>query len=96
MTTLRQVLVHFENQSGGVSLTQMARDLGVEPVILQEMIDYWVRKGRLRDLSTPDCPTCGCAKDCPLVVTLPHRYELVSDTTPTDANSSSCSCQLSR
>lgn len=81
-TTLRQVLGHFERQSGAVSLTEMARALNVEPPMLQEMIGYWVRKGRLRQVNDPACDasaSCGgnCARGCPFVFTMPAAYELV-------------------
>ena len=52
MTMLRQVLQHFEQRSGAISLMQMARDLGVERAVLQDMLDYWVRKGRLREVQS--------------------------------------------
>ncbi|MBZ0298906.1 MAG: FeoC-like transcriptional regulator, partial [Anaerolineae bacterium] len=63
MATLRQVLNHFEQQTGAISLNAMARELGVERPMLQEMIDYWVRKGRLREAnagtSCPSSSVCG-------------------------------------
>lgn len=80
MATLRQVLDHFEHQSGAVSLAALARELGIEPPMLQEMIGYWVRKGRLRQVSDPACnATCGsnCARGCPFVFAMPAAYELV-------------------
>lgn len=78
-TTLRQVLEHFENDQGAVSLPQMAQSLGIERATLQNMIDYWVRKGKLREVSALTCTTCGSASGCPFVVTLPRGYELVAD-----------------
>jgi hypothetical protein len=80
MATLRQVLDHFERQSGAVSLATMARELGVEAPMLQEMITYWVRKGRLRQVNDAACnSTCvsNCARGCPFVFALPAAYELV-------------------
>jgi hypothetical protein len=79
MATLRQVLTHFEGQSGAVSLAVMAKELGVERPLLQEMIDFWVRKGRLREVGTDSCNTCGCAHGCPFVFELPRSYELVTE-----------------
>lgn len=89
MATLRQVLDHFEHQSGSISLPAMARDLGVEPPMLQEMIDFWVRKGRLREISTPLCTTCGSARGCPFVLSLPRTYEL-NHGDPADVAPDSC------
>lgn len=82
MTMLRQVLDHFEHQSGAISLPAMARDLGVEQSMLQEMIDFWVRKGRLREVSSPVCANCAGARGCPFVYTLPRSYELNRSDTP--------------
>ncbi len=90
MTMLREVLARFEQQTGSVSLPQMARELGIDRAMLQEMIDYWVRKGRLRASSTPDCPTCGCAKACPFVTTLPRSYELATADNAESASGSAC------
>lgn len=76
MTMLRQVLNQFENQQGALSLRQMAQNLGLEQAVLQDMIDYWVRKGRLREVTDVNCNTCGTAEGCPFIVALPRRYEL--------------------
>ncbi|MEO8391569.1 MAG: FeoC-like transcriptional regulator [Chloroflexota bacterium] len=77
-TTLRQVLEQFEQRQGAVSLPQMARSLGIERGMLQNMIEYWVRKGKLREVGTPVCTTCGSASGCPFIVVLPRCYELAS------------------
>ena len=82
MATLRQVLNHFEQQSGAVSLTAMARELNMELPMLHEMINYWVRKGRLRQVNDDACAlSCStnsnCAKGCPFVFVMPSAYELV-------------------
>ena len=79
MVTLREVLNRFEHQSGTISLTGLARELQIEPPMLQEMIDYWVRKGRLREVADINCSTCGCSHGCPFVFALPRMYELVRD-----------------
>jgi hypothetical protein len=96
MAKLRQVLEYFERQSDGISLSQMAQDLGLERAILQDMIDYWVRKGRLRDASTTTCTSCDCAQGCPYVIALPHHYELVGEGASADVASSSSSGQHCR
>jgi len=93
MTMLRQVLQHFEQRSGAISLMQMARDLGVERAVLQDMLDYWVRKGRLREVQSSACGTCGCSsKGCSLMVVLPRMYELVRDDTPANLPIPACGC----
>ncbi len=74
----------------------MARDLGIERVMLESMIEYWIRKGRLREVSAPACDTCGSAQGCPFIMTLPRRYELAVGDAPTTVpwacTSSSGSC----
>lgn len=81
--TLREVLNYFEKQSRALSLTDLARELRVEPALLQEMIGYWVRKGKLRQVSADSCGSCGCSAGCPLPTTLPRRYELATGDLPT-------------
>jgi hypothetical protein len=81
-TTLRRVLEHVEGQAGAVSLAQMARALDVPRPLLQEMIDYWVRKGRLREAGAATCTTCGSASLCPAATFVLRRYEPVRDDRP--------------
>lgn len=89
-TTLRQVLDHFEQEQGAVSLPALARTLGIERGMLQTMLDYWVRKGKLREVNAPACTTCGTASGCPFVVKLPRQYELVSENSLDPAPSCGC------
>lgn len=90
---LREVLNRFTDQNAPVSLNHMARDMGLEPGVLHGMIDYWVRKGKLREISTgtgENCTTCGIKSACPFVVALPRYYELVVD--PGTPPEPSCAC----
>jgi hypothetical protein len=91
-TTLRQVLEQFEQSEGTVSLPQMARALGIERGTLQNMIDYWVRKGKLREVGAPACTTCGSAAACPFVVALPRCYELATAEPAVTPATVSCGC----
>jgi hypothetical protein len=92
-TTLRQVLEHFERSQGAVSLPNLARTLGIERETLRAMLDYWVRKGKLREAVDSTCGTCGSAAGCPYVIALPRSYELVTDAEPTTAgHTSGCAC----
>ena len=79
-STLRQVLTTFE-QGGSRSLSQIARDLDVSPARLEGMIQYWVRKGKIREtVSYTECGTCGHdANSCPFVLEMPRHYELVRE-----------------
>jgi hypothetical protein len=89
---LREVLDRFGHQSAPVSLKQMAREMGIEPGILHGMIDYWVRKGKLREVSSTsaNCQTCGIKGACPFVVALPRYYERAGD--EEHASVPPCSC----
>jgi hypothetical protein len=89
-TTLREVLKAFENARGPLSLNDMARSLDITPSMLDGMIDYWVRKGKIRECSGGSaCASCGSAKNCAYSPTMPRRYELVTDD---PAEMDGCSC----
>ena len=90
---LREVLHHFEAQTAPVSLQQMAREMALEPGVLEGMIAYWVRKGRLREVSSTGqtCHSCGIRSACPFIVHLPRYYELVNADT-VDEPPPACAC----
>jgi hypothetical protein len=80
-STLRQVLTIFEQADGALSLAHIARELEISTARLEGMLQYWVRKGRIRevvDLSS-GCPSCGVSGECPFVMEMPRSYELTSD-----------------
>ena len=83
MSLLKQVLAQFEDPTRSITLTQVARTLDVDMGTLQGMVDYWVRKGKLRECSqceaTPVCSCCG-PKVCPFIVSMPKSYERVWET----------------
>jgi hypothetical protein len=83
-TMLRRVLTAFEETGEPRSLNDMARELEVTPGMLQGMIEYWVRRGRLREAGSTfsNCQTCGTADGCPFVVRMPRRYELADSEAP--------------
>ncbi len=80
-STLGQVLDAFVNSRGPLTISQISRDLNVSQVQLEGMIQYWVRKGKLRESSSySSCGTCGHSEDgCPFVLEMPHAYELVTN-----------------
>ena len=79
-TMLRDVLTAFETARAPRSLHQMARDLDLAPGMLEGMIAYWVRKGKLREVGGASaCAACGSAKSCSYVPAMPRSYELVAD-----------------
>ena len=78
-STLRQVLATFENATTPLSLPQIARELGISTEALDGMLQYWVRKGKLKEsAATRTCGTCGSKDGCAFVLELPHSYELAS------------------
>lgn len=77
--TLRDVLTTFEQADRPLTVGQMARDLDLAPAMLDSMIAYWVRKGKLRVVDdNPHCGACGHAQGCPFILPMPRRYELVT------------------
>lgn len=91
---LREVLNRFSDQRAPVSLKQMARDMDLEPGVLTGMIDYWVRKGKLREVNSSgqSCRTCGVKSACPFVVALPRYYERVDEGAQTSSQPPPCDC----
>jgi hypothetical protein len=85
---LHRVLQEIEAAQGSISLTDLSRKLAVDPGALAGMIQYWVRKGRLKDDSQQaeillnSCHTGACGgscpgpQGCPFVMKLPQTYTL--------------------
>jgi hypothetical protein len=93
-STLREVLRAFETAQGPLSLSDIARDLDITPGMLDGMIDYWVRKGKIRPAAGgPACATCSsCSHSkscCTYSPTMPRSYLLVTDD-PVEVGSCSC------
>jgi hypothetical protein len=90
-STLREVLRAFETARGPLSLNDIARDLDITPAMLDGMITYWVRKGKIRPaVSAPACTSCASAKSCcTFSPNVPRSYLLV---TGDSAGVSGCSC----
>jgi hypothetical protein len=78
---IRDVLERFENQTAPLSLNQMAREMDITPGVLRGMIDYLVRRGDLREVTSDGsaCTSCGVKGGCPFVVLMPRYYERVRD-----------------
>lgn len=94
-STLSQVLAAFEDNSGPLTMNQIALNLGLSQARLEGMIQYWVRKGKLREaVNLTDCGTCGRGPgDCPFTMELPRTYELVTEdslTIPLSAAGAAC------
>ena len=78
-TPLRQVLSYFENSRDGISLNTIAREMGVSPGQVGSMVEFWVRKGKIRPTPVQDCGSCGVIGNCLFVVEVPLSYELVRE-----------------
>ncbi|MBN1119683.1 MAG: hypothetical protein JXJ17_01270 [Anaerolineae bacterium] len=79
-TTLTQVLAAIENNKGPLSLNRLADQFDVSRGMLEDMLQFWVRKGRLRVIEAGaevDCSCCAARAGCPLVAKMPRRYEIV-------------------
>lgn len=85
---LQKVLREIEAAQGAISLNELAGKLGVERSALAGMIEFWIRKGRLR-INTWDleavCGACSGAacggsypgpQGCPFVMNMPRTFSL--------------------
>ncbi len=95
MTSLREVLAVFESSPAPLSVEAAARQLSVERGILESMVEFWVRKGKLRPVN---CATCGLNGSCPLLARIPLMYEVVRElSAPKQVSRTSfaraCSCE---
>ena len=78
-TVLRQVLTIFETADKPLSLPQIAHQLNISLEQLDGMIQYWVRKGKIRESgAVTECGSCGRKGGCPFVMELPRSFELVA------------------
>ncbi len=80
-TMLREVLRAFETARGPLSLNDMARDLDITPGMLDGMIEYWVRKGKIRECEQRLGVRVDAQREKLLRIprTMPRSYELVTD-----------------
>ena len=89
---LRELLRLVETAEGPISLSDLARQLGVDAAVLDGMLQHWVKKGRLVVDGRSSAVTCegGCASmggcgscagvaSCPFIARLPVTYRLNLD-----------------
>lgn len=90
---LQQVLQTIEQADEPYTLTQLARELDLSPAMLEGMLVYWVRKGRLRETtSSPACAACSLGAGCPFVAKMPRSFEVVRDDDPPGDLPPTCRC----
>lgn len=83
---LRELLRLVETAEGPISLADLGRQLGVDVAVLDGMLQYWVRKGRLimdgqsggvacaGGGAMGGCGSCSGMASCPFVARLPVTY----------------------
>jgi hypothetical protein len=66
MVMLSRILKEFEGAKGPLDLNELSRRLGVERSALDGMLEYLVRKGKLREvgLDTETCAHCAGHLSC--------------------------------
>lgn len=64
---LKQVLAEIEKSNGTVRMEVLSRKLGIDPAVLEGLVEHWVRKGRLQRMNQDDllCSSSGCKETCP-------------------------------
>ena len=83
---LYQVLEEIEQAQGPVLIKDLGQKLNIDPGVLSGMIQFWVRKGRLRDDDTlaegMACAGGGCGdhcggmSNCTFVAKMPKTYSI--------------------
>ena len=81
---LNQVLFEIKNAQGPITIRELSRKLKIEPQALEGMLQFWVRKGRIRnddaeacDNETGSCGTaCSGTLECAFIAKMPKTYSL--------------------
>ena len=99
---LQQGLAEIQAASGPIDLNALGRKLGVQPSALEGMIQFWVRKGRLRvhrvaddeDMVCAVQPICtrGCPgpDQCPLLAATRRGYSIANASKPDATDGRRC------
>ena len=79
-TVLTQVLQVFQEHSEPLALPEIARQLDVPQGMLEGMLQYWVHRGKLREVANDAsiCPMCSKSSTCTIMPDMPRRYELAT------------------
>lgn len=79
-TTLSRLLKVIQESSGTLSVQSLATQLELKQERVESMVDFWVRKGRIKVSNTPaDCGSCAVQGDCPFILEMPQTYELIQE-----------------
>jgi len=84
MGVLSHITEELRNAQGPLTLAEMGRRLGIERSALAGMLEFLVRKGKLREVrpGLAECSRCGAKGRCVafrLSRTTGRLYELVED-----------------
>ena len=80
---LRQLLEYVEDSPSGISLQEMARDLNLSISQAENMMEYWVRKGRLQAVGpAPDCAGCASGSSCSFLIDFPPTFQVATEGKP--------------
>lgn len=89
---LREVLQAIEAADGPVHVGALSQQLQIDRSVLEGMIDYWVRKGRLQARRTEEhvCAStashcgggCSGAAACPFIARMPKSYSIELKSAP--------------
>ena len=85
---LQQVLREIRSAGGTINLNELAGKLNIEPSALEGMIQFWIRKGRLKETDVARQPagqacdiascTCSCPgpQGCPYIMAPPRTLSI--------------------
>ncbi len=77
-TVLTRTLEIIENRETPLSLTDLAREIGQTRARTQEIVEYWIRRGRIQQSgSDKDCGSCGHKNGCPFILDQPRTFQVV-------------------
>jgi hypothetical protein len=95
---LRQVLHEVESARGAIRVDEISQRLGIERGVVEDMIQFWVRKGRLQmdedatmAAAPAACATGSCGgscpgpQGCPFIMKMPRTYSLKSGSLKSDS-----------
>ncbi len=92
-TTLTRILAAIEAAEGPLSLKQLADQFDLSRGLIEDMLQFWARKGRLRVIEAGaeiDCSCCAARAGCSLAAKMPKRYEIVDNDNESDVDAGVC------
>ena len=83
----------IEDSSDVYSVRSLARELDVTPERVESMLEYWIRKGKIRPAAVQNCGSCSVIGNCSFVVEMPKSYELVLNNRNQNINAEQVVCE---